>query len=648
MSKKNINDEDRCFTEHPDVDALVKSAVKLSSEDKRDQFAGRVLPLKTKEALSSYGWSDTMRKKLGLTVPVFIYHQDPHAAAKYSRVGVGKICVPWEPGLSDGPTCARLAVVDYDTDRDNLEEPARWDAEKWCFVTPKGKPITRDDVESPHFHQVHVWAVVRKILSQFEDAEVLGRTIPWGFAGNRLIIVPHAGVEDNAYYDRHSKSLQLYYFVGADEKKTVYTCLSHDIVAHEMGHAILDGIRPYYNEVSSLETAAFHEFVADLTAILSAFRDNVVRRAVADSTKGDLKSDTIVKHIGEEFGHQTEGRDYLRSAGRLVKLPDARVTRCPYECSQVLTGAMFEILSELAADYILREVEREEKKRKKKGKKSVVEKPRLAFYRAYDRFVRVAVQPLDFCPPVDVQFEDYANAVLLRDQLTNPRDPRDYRKTMRDAFRRRAVACPDEQDEPVFAELRCFNIHRVAASRTEAYHFLHRHRERLFIPPHQDFHVVEPYTSYKERRAERRLPAEIVLQYVWREDVVLTDGKKKRRSRFGEFEGETVSLLCGGTLVYDDRGNLLYKCVKPGMQEMYDDGELMEAALETGKRRRDDLLDFWADCIRDGLVSGVDADAEGLSGVRSPLVAHRREGALAVEATPHLRHWGVRRGGGDE
>ena len=66
--------------------------------------------------------------------------------------------------------------------------------------------------------------------------------IPWAFEGNRLIVVPHAGYGQNAYYDRQSKSLQFYYF--DKDGKTVYTCLSTDIVRHEFGHAVLDGVRP--------------------------------------------------------------------------------------------------------------------------------------------------------------------------------------------------------------------------------------------------------------------------------------------------------------------------------------------------------------------------------------------------------------------
>ena len=124
---------------------------------------------------------------------------------------------------------------------------------------------------------VSVWATVQNTLDFFESGFALGRRISWAFEGNRLIVVPHAGYGENAYYDRLSKSLQFYWF--DDEKGRVFTCLSSDIVNHEFGHAVLDGLRPYFYESVGAETAAFHEFLGDLTAILMAFRNNAFRCA---------------------------------------------------------------------------------------------------------------------------------------------------------------------------------------------------------------------------------------------------------------------------------------------------------------------------------------------------------------------------------
>ena len=121
------------------------------------------------------------------------------------------------------------------------------------FVSSAGKPLVPTSSGSFQFHQVSVWALLQRALAFFEDGSGLGRTVPWAFEGNRLIVVPHAGYGENAFYDRRSKSLQFYYF--GSEAETIYTCLSSDIVNHEFGHAVLDGVRPLFNESSDPQTA---------------------------------------------------------------------------------------------------------------------------------------------------------------------------------------------------------------------------------------------------------------------------------------------------------------------------------------------------------------------------------------------------------
>ena len=51
---------------------------------------------------------------------------------------------------------------------------------------------------------------------------------------------------------------------------------------------MLDGIRPHYHESVFAETAAFHEFLGDISAILIAFRNNAFRAQIAKATGGDL------------------------------------------------------------------------------------------------------------------------------------------------------------------------------------------------------------------------------------------------------------------------------------------------------------------------------------------------------------------------
>ncbi len=489
------------------------------------------------------------KKTLGLLMPVDVYVQDPFVAEQHKGAAFSTIYVGNEPELMDGPTSARIAVVDYDADTDEMKKPARWDARNRRFVFPyKGKPepLTRERCTEPQFHQVNAWAIIQSILDMYEATWVLGRSAPWAFEGNRLTVMPHAGDRANACYDRRTKSIKLYYF---DAKgKRVYTCLSHDIIAHETGHAILDGLRPGYDEDSSLQTAAFHEFVADLTAIMASLLNNELRWEVAQGSGGDLKQDTIVSSLAEEFGVYAAGRPYLRSAQNIKTIAEVKDSRSPYDWSEVLTGAMFDILTGMVAKRLQKEL--------KPGKKPST---RQAMSWAVSRFRRVALQPLDYLPPVDVQFSDYARAVLRADEVVDPVDGDGCRDLMRGCFRKRGIDCPAKDEGQERIHFYAYDVERVSRSRTDAYHFLNENRRQLCIPAEQDISVVDLYQTDKTVMGERKLPREIVLQYAWREEVEL------KGSDLGPLAGTTATLLCGGTLVFDGRGNVLSWLRKPGI-----------------------------------------------------------------------------------
>ena len=73
---------------------------------------------------------DTL-KETGLRMPVEVYFKDPAVAASTEGAGIDdEFTTPWEPGLRDGPTSARFAVVDYDSTSNTLTPPAIWDPTK--------------------------------------------------------------------------------------------------------------------------------------------------------------------------------------------------------------------------------------------------------------------------------------------------------------------------------------------------------------------------------------------------------------------------------------------------------------------------------------------------------------------------------------
>ena len=94
--------------------------------------------------------------------------------------------------------------------------------------------------------------------------------------GRRLPLDIVQGQEINAYYGRNG--LTFHTFVGAT--RTTYPGASTDVVAHEIGHALLDTIRPDLWDNAIPEHDAFHEAFGDCMALLTALTDEESRRAV--------------------------------------------------------------------------------------------------------------------------------------------------------------------------------------------------------------------------------------------------------------------------------------------------------------------------------------------------------------------------------
>lgn len=583
-----------------------------------------------------------IERAIGLQIPFDVYFQDPLVAAQDSQLALDEeFYVEWEPGLCNGPTSARFAVVDYNGDTGTLAPPAEWDNDKQKFVYD-GRVLDKLNKDPLQFHQVNVWAILQRALAFFEGGYGLGRRVPWGFEGNRLIVTPHAGYGENAFYDRRSKSLQFYYFDRGKER--IFTCLSTDIINHEFGHAVLDGIRPHYLESSSVQTAAFHEFMGDLTAILIILRNNTFRQRLAEKTRGDLTMAENLSSIAEQFGWQVSNKPYLRTAQNKLKMSDVRNDKRAHYVSQVLTGAMFDILLSLTEHFL-----------EERG-----ETPKQAFWHAVERMQRIAIQPLDLLPPVEVTFKDYALAVLRADKLSNPVDPYDYYGKMLTVFRDREII--DAAEEEDLRQARYLHnrlnlsvyhdIDSISRSRSAAYRFLHDNREELYIPLKHDFVVADLYDANRKTRRGRQLPRQIMLQYIWREDV------KLEGPQYGAHNGEMTTLLCGGTLVFDENGNVLSWFRKPGtdleeerhIQSWYSSEENKnkkakktkkqinwENEVAQGKWRRDHLLKNVEKKVALAQVGVAPESEQGLLGSHMPPVTARKiDGIVRFEVSPHL------------
>ena len=208
---------------------------------------------------------------------------------------------------------------------------------------------------------------------------------------------------------------------------------------------------------------------------------------------------------------------------------------------------------------------------------------------------------------------------------------------MTEVFTQRGLRDLEDKPLPERLRFRRYEIDRLSSSRTAAYQFLNENRRPLCIPPEQDIFVADLYATDKLTEEMTRRPREIVIEYVWREDVEL------KGSQFGGLKGQRVSLLCGGTLVFDGRGNFLYWARKPGTSKLpKGPGRTpiyREEEQDRGNQRRKQLLDYMANLIAEGQVGLAEGETAGVLDIWQPAIVGRQVGGtLRLEATPHLRH----------
>lgn len=204
-------------------------------------------------------------------------------------------------------------------------------------------------VDNPEFHQVNVFGVLCRTLDLVE--EEVGHPIVWK-DGGPLVIRPHAFEGMNAYYDPINPSLNFGYFNSPFRRAPVWTCLSHDIVAHELGHAILDTFRPLYLYSADIDTSALHESFSDILAMFAALQYPTVVEHIYRQTNGDMRHPSLITRLAEEFGTGIFGAGvpYLRSALEGSKYaPDE--PKQPHTRSTIWTAAIYEIMEKLV-DFI--------------------------------------------------------------------------------------------------------------------------------------------------------------------------------------------------------------------------------------------------------------------------------------------------------
>jgi hypothetical protein len=176
--------------------------------------------------------------------------------------------------------------------------------------------------------------------------------------GATLAVILDQGEDLNAYYDRQA----LNFFHAPFRNGVVYSAESPDVLCHEMGHAILDSLRPQLWNAASHEVPAFHESFGDMSGMLAALQLPSLRRDVLRETRGNLHRSSQLSRLAEQLGQAIRAvdpdaveRDCLRNAVNSfmyhdpltlpASAPAAQLSSEPHSFSRVFTGAFLEGLA---------------------------------------------------------------------------------------------------------------------------------------------------------------------------------------------------------------------------------------------------------------------------------------------------------------
>jgi hypothetical protein len=504
---------------------------------------------------------------------------DPTTHDHSRRVLRATVRVPADK-LEPGPRSHRFHVVDYDasasalsppTDFTDGRLPGEYDP-RWKYWDRFREAKDGELLEDFAFHAQNTYAIAARTLATFEAA--LGRRLPWAFGNHQLYLVPHAFAEANAYYADDDHAIYFGYFQGRDGER-IYTCLSHDIIAHETTHAVLDGLRPHFDVPGLPDQAAFHEALADMVALLSVFSvSNVVERLLsarvqdgripAEQVEPEHLRGTALLGLAEEMGdavHATRGSALRRS----VEFKPSVSWRSdpsfeePHRRGEILVSAVAQTLLKIWGGRL----------------KALMSPQGLDLERAAEEgaksaehLLKMIIRSIDYCPPLELEFEDFIDALLVSDAEMVPDDDRGYRKALKEAFQEFDILPPRGKIidlsrsglQPLYQNL---NFTALQSSPDEVFRFIWENAELLEIDRKYWTYVDDVRPSVRVS-PDGFVVRETIADYLQAMNGTAGDFRKMGFNiPVGLHDDTQLQAWGGGTLIFDQFGQAKYHQTKP-------------------------------------------------------------------------------------
>jgi hypothetical protein len=548
--------------------------------------------------------------------------QDPDVGAGDEGPVTVRIPVP-SSRLQPGPANHRFHVVDVGARGVPAQKPVRLHEEGMPFVYvdrfARSRPV--DLSSKREFRAQNVFAIAAHTLALFERH--LGRRVPWRSGWPQLYLVPLGMLGANAAYTPERHAVVFGYLPALGGDASVYSCLSYDVIAHEVTHAILDGLRPRYVEPGLPDQLSFHEALADLVAMLSVFElEGVALRLLRARFPGEriefpsdrlaaklprkvdrdrkrvagrseaLKT-TALLGLGEQLGRARARRAGQPDLGagnmplrRSVALaPDKKLLRQPeyaepHRRAEVLVAAVMHTLAGMWASRI-----------DPLDPTGGLDAARVAEEgtRAATHLLGMLLRSIDYLPPVELEFADVVDCIITADKRLSPDDEFDYRGTLLTAFEDfgitppphrmldedgqaapergdpdedRAEPADDPDNPPDRIRYQNLNFAALRTSPEEVFGFMWNNSAALGIDVRLATRVDRVITTTRAG-TDGLLVTEILADYTqWVRTTAgrLPDGIKRPD---GMDENATVEMWGGGVLVFDQFGRFRLHQRKP-------------------------------------------------------------------------------------
>ncbi len=583
-----------------------------------------------------------------IRIPLMIQDQ---RVAKLGRMKSTEGYDPIRGFFLDGPITEKVAVLDFDPKTGKLRRGARYNPGKkrgW-YENPAGmnlyevesKEAEIKELYKPAFMQVSVFATVLRTIDLFEKKDTLGRPLEWAFDAPQLLVIPRAGEQANAYYHRDTHSLQFFSFLTQETPRNkIYTCLSRDIVAHETGHAIVDGVAPDLLDASSPQSLAIHEAMADLVALLMAFSSHNLSAYLLRKGNGSIEGQNPFTTIAEEFGVARGHGDGLRSLHNKKTLDpnggEHYVGRTePHALSEVLSGALFSVMvkihDDLKTEYAQRPLYAERKD-------PLFSASGEALRKGAERFKRMTFRSLDYLPPGEISFADLGRAIIAVDKVAYPDNPKMRRWVGSEFMRRRMVQTKTSLNTPTnfkHKALEKASIDTLYASDWAAYEFANSNRRFLGIPAGIPFQI-RPRLSVEKQYDYDRKVRECIFKVAW---------DQTEDNRIGDRFPSKRKITVGTTLAIDwETGHVLSRLTNarpPG--RIKDRGKrplrVRKNRLAEHRQQKRDRDEFLKSLVGEDILK-VGRHAIGPDG--QPLLfavrAEESEGLMRLRGTANMLH----------